>query len=61
MTGSGMLNGIDAYSFVARFIDAGEPGSNDQLGLRVTDMGGNVIADVTFDPTKLTAGNLRVH
>lgn len=61
VTGTGRLNGIDSYSFVARFIDAGEPGSNDRVGLRITDSGGNVIADLTFDPLKLSAGNIRVH
>jgi DNA/RNA endonuclease G, NUC1 len=61
MTGTGTLNGLGSYSFLARFIDMGEPGSNDSLGLRITDSSGNTIADLTFDPVKLSGGNIQVH
>jgi endonuclease G len=61
MTGTGTLNGLDSYSFLARFTDLGEPGSNDTVGLRITDSGGTVVADLTFDPLKLSSGNIKVH
>ena len=61
MTGTGTLNGHDSYSFLARFVDAGEPGSNDTFGLRITDSGGTVVADLTFDPSNLSSGNIKVH
>jgi hypothetical protein len=61
ITGSGSLNSIAGYSFLTRLIDNGEPGSNDQIGLRITDSGGNVVADVTFAPANLSSGNIRVH
>jgi hypothetical protein len=59
--GSGTVNGLVNYSFVASFNDNGEPGTNDALGLRITDSSGNVVADLTFDPVKLSSGNIQVH
>jgi hypothetical protein len=61
MTGTGTLDGISGYSFIGTFVDAGEPGTNDKVGFRLTDSGGNVIANFSFDPLKLSAGNIRVH
>jgi len=61
ITGSGNLNSIAGYSFLTRLIDNGEPGSTDQIGLRITDPAGNVVADVTFAPTRLSSGNIKVH
>jgi len=61
ITGTGTLNCLGSYSFIARFIDAGEPGTNDQVGLRISDSAGNLITDITFDPLRLSSGNIRVH
>jgi len=62
MTGTGTLNGTSGYSFIGTFIDGGEPGTaNDKVGFRLTDSGGNLIANLSFDPLKLSAGNIRVH
>ena len=59
--GSGNVNGLGNYSFVASFNDSGEPGTNDALGLRITDSSGNIVADLTFDPVNLSSGNIQVH
>ena len=40
-------------------VDNGEPGSPDQLGLRLTDGSGD-IPSLTFDPITLNGGNIQV-
>lgn len=59
-SGKAVVNGVGSYSFIARVIDNGEPGVNDQFGLRVIDPDGNVVADLTFDPLQLSGGNVQV-
>ena len=54
------LNGVGGYSFQATLIDNGEPGTNDQFGLEVTDPGGAQVSDLTFTPITLTGGNIQV-
>jgi hypothetical protein len=39
----------------------GEPGTNDSVGFRLTDPSGEIIADLSFDPVKLSSGNIKVH
>ena len=48
------------HTFRATVVDNGEPGRNDQFGLQVTDPSGAIIADLTFDPITLSAGNIQV-
>ena len=59
-SGKAALNDVGNYSFIARIIDNGESGVNDLFGLRVTNPGGNLVVDLTFDPLALTGGNLVV-
>ena len=59
-TGKATVNGGGNHSFIARIIDNGEPGFADRFGLRVTDSGGNILIDLTFDPIQLSGGNFSV-
>jgi hypothetical protein len=59
-TGKATVNGGGNYGFIARILDNGEPGFTDQFGLRVTDPGGNIVADLTFSPITLSGGNFSV-
>ena len=59
-TGKANVNGSGNYGFIARILDNGEPGLTDQFGLRVTDPGGNIVIDLTFNPITLTGGNFSV-
>ena len=59
-TGKANVNGVGNYGFIARVIDNGEPGTTDQFGLRVTDPGGNIVVDLTFNPIQLSGGNFSV-
>jgi subtilisin family serine protease len=59
-TGKATINGVGNYNFISRILDNGEPGSSDQFGLRVTDSGGNILIDLTFNPITLSGGNFQV-
>ncbi len=59
-TGKATINGLGNYNFISRIIDNGEPGINDQFGMRVTDSAGNVLIDLTFNPITLSGGNFQV-
>ena len=59
-TGKATLNGVGNHSFIARIIDNGELGLTDRFGLRITDPGGNVVVNLTFDPIQLSGGNFWV-
>ena len=50
----------EAYGFIARIIDNGDPGSTDRFGLRVTSPSGSILLDLTFDPIQLSGGNFSV-
>jgi len=58
--GKATLNGVGNHTFRATVVDNGESGRNDQFGLRVTAPSGAIIADLTFDPITLSAGNIQV-
>jgi len=58
--GKATLNGVGNYTFRATVVDNGEPGRNDQFGLRVTAPGGAIIPGLTFDPITLSGGNIQV-
>jgi subtilisin family serine protease len=58
--GKATLNGVGNHNFIGRIIDNGEPGINDQFGLRVTNPNGTVVIDLTFDPITLSGGNVSV-
>jgi hypothetical protein len=58
--GKATLNGVGNHTFRVTVLDNGEPGRDDQFGLRVTAPGGAVIPDLTFDPTTLSDGNIQV-
>jgi hypothetical protein len=60
-TGQATLNGVQGYSFVARFADNGNPGVNDMAGLSVTDANGSPVPSLTFAPVKITSGNILFH
>lgn len=59
-TGKVNINGSGNWNFIARIIDNGEPGFNDQFGLRITDGNGIIVADLTFNPITLSGGNFSV-
>jgi subtilisin family serine protease len=59
-TGKATLNTIGNYGFIARILDNGEPGLTDQFGLRVTDPGGSIVLDLTFNPITVAGGNFSV-
>ncbi len=59
-TGKATVNGGGNYGFISRIIDNGEPGTNDQFGLRVTDSAGNIVVDLTFNPITLSGGTFSV-
>jgi hypothetical protein len=58
--GKATLNEVGNHTFRATVVDNGEPGSNDQFGLRVTAPGGAMIPGLTFDPITLSGGNIQV-
>ncbi len=58
--GKATINGMGNYTFRATVVDNGEPGRDDQFGLRVTAPGGAVVPGLTFDPITLSGGNIQV-
>ena len=56
------LNGVFTgnYSFIARVIDKGNPGTNDQFGLKLIAPNGQVMNEFTFNPVTLGGGNNQV-
>jgi hypothetical protein len=48
------------YSFIARVIDKGTPGTSDQFGLKLIDPIGQIVTSHTFDPVALGGGNNQV-
>ena len=52
--------GTGNYSFIARVIDKGTPGTNDQFGLKLIDPLGQVVTGFTFNPVTLGGGNNQV-
>lgn len=60
-TGKATNNGVGNYTFQVTGVDNGEPGTNDQFGLKLSSPGGAVVADLTFDPLTLSGGNIQVH
>jgi len=59
--GTGRYNGADGYTVEFTFIDAGEPGRNDQAALKVYETANtsNVVLDVSLQP--ITGGNIQAH
>jgi hypothetical protein len=58
--GIGRLNGVDGYRAKFTFIDAGEPGgNNDRAGIMITDPDGNVVLLVEL--SFLDRGNIQAH
>jgi hypothetical protein len=55
-----VVNNVGNYGFIARVIDNGEPGFNDQFGLRVTNPSAVLVVDLTFNPITLAGGNFSV-
>jgi hypothetical protein len=58
--GKATLNDVGKHTFRATVVDNGEPGGNDQFGLRVTAPSGEIIPGLTFDPITLSGGNIQV-
>lgn len=59
--GRGRYNGEDGYTIEFTLVDAGEPGSNDQMQILIYETAnpGNVVLDVPLQV--LTGGNLQAH
>lgn len=58
-TATGQLDGIDGAKLAFTFIDAGEPGKNDRVSLKIWDKNNNVVLDLPL--TALSGGNLQAH
>ena len=58
-TATGQLDGVDGAKLVFTFIDAGEPGKNDKVSLKIWDKNGNVVLDLPLNT--LSGGNLQAH
>jgi hypothetical protein len=52
--------GTGNYSFIARVIDKGTPGTSDQFGLKLIDPLGQVVTGFTFNPVILGGGNNQI-
>lgn len=68
LRGTGTLNGVSGYTFLATGIDGSIAGGNDLIRFQIKDSSGNVVYDSqpgasdTTDPTTVDAtGNIRVH
>lgn len=57
--GKATVGEVGNNQFRLTVVDNGEPGSSDQLGLKVTKNGSD-LADLTFDPVTLSGGNIQV-
>jgi len=57
--GTGRFNGVDGYSIVFTLVDAGEPGTSDEMGFTITAPNGSVVLNVPLQ--HLTGGNLQAH
>jgi hypothetical protein len=59
--GSGRYNGVGGYTIEFTLVDAGEPGGNDQMGIKIYETANpiNVVLEVPLQ--LLTAGNLQAH
>lgn len=57
-SGTGSYNGVPGATAEWKFTDAGEPGVNDFMSIKITDAGGNIVLDVSGT---LTFGNHQAH
>ena len=59
--GEGRYNGVDGYTVEFILVDAGEPGTDDEMGMTVyeTAIPANVVLDVPIQ--KMDGGNLQAH
>jgi hypothetical protein len=57
-SGTGRYNGVSGANIRFEFTDAGEPGKNDLVMIRITDVGGNEVLDVSGN---LKNGNHQAH
>jgi hypothetical protein len=59
--GTGRYNGADGYTIEFTLRDYGEPGSSDQMAIKVFESAspGNIVLDVPLQV--LTGGNLQAH
>jgi hypothetical protein len=60
VTSKATLNDVGNYTFTMTAIDNGEPGANDRFGLKVNQPDGASVQDLTFNPIKVSAGNIQV-
>jgi hypothetical protein len=59
--GRGRFNGVSGYTIEFTLVDAGEPGGNDQMAIKIyqTSNPSNVVLEVPLQ--QLTGGNLQAH
>jgi hypothetical protein len=57
--GTGRFNNQDGYRIEFTLVDAGEPGRNDEMAIRITSPTGAVVLNVPRQ--QLTNGNLQAH
>lgn len=60
--GSGRFNTVGGYEVRFKLIDAGEPGTNDRMGIKIWEKGNedNPVLEI-WPPVPLTHGNLQAH
>ena len=46
-TGTGRYNGVAGATIIFTFTDAGDPGNLDTAKIKIVDIGGNTVLDVT--------------
>jgi hypothetical protein len=57
--GTGKFNNVDGYTINFTLIDAGEPGTSDQGGFKITAPDGTVVLD--FPTLVVVSGNIQAH
>ncbi len=57
--GTGRYNGQPGYTVYFTLVDAGEPGTADQIGFRVVGPGGNEVLNMPLQ--NITGGNVQAH
>ena len=57
--GTGRFNGVDGYTVNFTLVDAGEPGTSDEIGLVITAPDGSVVLNLPVQ--NITGGNVQAH
>ena len=58
-TGTGRFNGVAGYTITFTLVDAGEPGTSDQIGFEIRNPSGGVVVNLPLQ--NITGGNVQAH